>query len=216
MIHSRGFTMPRTLAEVVDPGRCALLVYDMQIGVCRQIADRQVVIERVSRCLEAARGAGMRVAWARHLSLPKPWMGLVQTRMAMAWQRTDDPDAVEPWFLPDNPATGIVPELTPRADEFVFDKLSMSAFEGTMLPFALRDLGLASIAMVGVALEIGIEPSARHAADLGFVPVVVEDACGFGSAEAAARSVAALRFAGDAVLTDTAAFGEALARPAVA
>jgi len=32
--------------------------------------------------------------------------------------------------------------------------------------------------IVGAVLEIGIEPTARHAADLGLLPVVVTDACG--------------------------------------
>jgi nicotinamidase-related amidase len=57
---------------------------------------------------------------------------------------------------------------------------------------------------VGIALEVGIEPSVRHAADLGFVPIVVTDACGTGNSEAATRSLAALTFAGDAILTDVA------------
>jgi len=30
--------------------------------------------------------------------------------------------------------------------------------------------------MAGIALEVGIEPTARHAADLGFIPVLVQDA----------------------------------------
>ena len=72
----------------------------------------------------------------------------------------------------------IVPELAPAADEAVFEKLTMSAFEGTPLDTVLRDCGVTSVAIVGVALEIGIEPTARHAADLGYVPVVIRDACG--------------------------------------
>jgi biuret amidohydrolase len=50
-------------------------------------------------------------------------------------------------------------------------------------------------------MEIGIEPSARHGADLGYIPVVIKDACGFGHRDAAARSIAGLEFAGDALLT---------------
>ena len=51
-------------------------------------------------------------------------------------------------------------------------------------------------------LEIGIEPTVRHAADLGYIPVVVTDACGAGHEEAARRSHATLDYAGDAILTD--------------
>jgi nicotinamidase-related amidase len=80
----------------------------------------------------------------------------------------------------------------------------MSAFEGTPLEFALRDAQVVAFAIVGVATEVGIEPTARHGADLGLIPVVVTDACGAGNAAAAKRSLDALATAGDAILTDIA------------
>ena len=76
----------------------------------------------------------------------------------------------------------------------------MSAFEGTPLAYVLRDCAVSTVVLAGVATEIGIEPTGRHAADLGFVPVLATDACGAGDAEAGERSLAALRFAGDALL----------------
>jgi nicotinamidase-related amidase len=81
----------------------------------------------------------------------------------------------------------------------------MSAFEGTPLSIALRDCGIRALALAGVALEVGIEPTARHAADLGLIPVLVTDACGFGSEEAARRSISALEFAGDTLFATTGA-----------
>jgi biuret amidohydrolase len=39
----------------------------------------------------------------------------------------------------------------------------MSAFAGTPLAMALRDLGIGSFAIAGVALEIGIAPTIWHA-----------------------------------------------------
>jgi nicotinamidase-related amidase len=65
---------------------------------------------------------------------------------------------VNPWFLRDAPEFQIVPELLPLPTEGVFDKLTMSAFEGTWLDFALRDCGINAFIIVGVATEIGIEP----------------------------------------------------------
>jgi hypothetical protein len=55
----------------------------------------------------------------------------------------------------------------------------------------------------GAATEIGIEPTARHGADLGYIPVLVTDACGAGNEEAAKRSIESLKFAGDALITNT-------------
>ena len=59
--------------------------------------------------------------------------------------------------------------------------------------------------IVGVALEVGIEPTVRHSADLGYIPIVVRDACGAGDAAAGDRALEALVFAGDAIVADTAA-----------
>ena len=121
----------------------------------------------------------------------------------MAWQRTDSPDQMNPWFLRDAPGFQIVPDLSPLPTEGVFDKLTMSAFEGTWLDFALRDCGINAFIIVGVATEIGIEPTIRHGADLGYIPVLVTDACSAGNKEAAKRSIESLKFAGDALITDT-------------
>jgi biuret amidohydrolase len=207
------FRIPRTLEEAVDPQEMALLVYDMQAGIVRQLADGARVVERVQRVLSVARDAGMRVFFTRHMSLPHELMGASQYRMAMAWQKVDRPERVKPWFLRDSPGFALAPELQPRASEAIFDKLAMSAFEGTPLEFALRDCGVVAVALVGIALEIGIEPTARHAADLGFLPVVVEDACGAGHPDAAARSIEGLRFAGDTLFADVATFSGLLSRP---
>jgi nicotinamidase-related amidase len=92
----------------------------------------------------------------------------------------------------------------------VFDKITMSAFEGTPLAIALRDCGIMSIAIAGIATEVGIEPTARHAADLCFIPVIIADACGAGDEAAAERSIEALRFAGDAFISDTETFTDLL------
>src|SRR5438874_9675006 len=199
-----GLSIPQTLQEVCDPQRIALLVYDMQVGILSQIKNADQVTRQASKVLTAARDAGVRVFFSRHLSLPKELMGMSQFRMAMAWQRIDSPDQVNPWFLRDAPGFQITPELLPRPTEGVSDKLTMSAFEGTWLDFALRDCGISAFIIVGVATEIGIDPTARHGADLGYIPVLVTDACGAGDEEAAKRSIESLKFTGDAILTDTA------------
>jgi biuret amidohydrolase len=198
-----GLSIPQTLEEVCDPQRVVLLVYDMQVGILSQIKNPEQITLQVLKVLIAAREAKVRVFFSRHLSLPKELMGMFQFRMAMAWQRADSPEEVNPWFLRDAPGFQIMPELEPRPTEGVFDKLTMSAFEGTWLDFALRDCGINAFIIVGVATEIGIEPTARHGADLGYIPVLINDACGAGNEEAAKRSIENLKFAGDTLITDT-------------
>jgi nicotinamidase-related amidase len=196
-----GLTIRQTLEDVCDAEALALVVYDMQVGIVSQIANGPQITERVVQVLEAARKAGIRVFFTRHMSLPKELMGAFQFRTAMAWQRVKSPEEIKPWFLRDAPGFHLVPEMNPQPSEAIFDKIAMSAFEGTPLDIALRDCGISAFAIAGIAMEIGIEPTVRHGADLGYIPVVIKDACGFGHRDAAERSIASLEFAGDTLLT---------------
>jgi nicotinamidase-related amidase len=148
-----GLDVPQNLKEACDPRRLALVVYDMQVGVLSQIQGGGAVAANVAEVLRAAREAGIRVFFLRHMSLPKELMGVFQLRMAMAWQRVS---------------------------------------------------GINAFIIVGVAMEIGIEPTVRHGADLGYIPIVVTDACGAGHPEAGERALASLRYMGDALFTDVA------------
>lgn len=212
MQHHRNLPIPDTLPDVCDPERMALIVYDMQVGVVSQLADGAEVTERAGRVLDAARRAGLRVFFTRHMSLPTELMGISQLRSAMAWQRKNRVEDVVSPFLRDSPGFRIVPELDPLDSEAIFDKLSMSAFEGTPLEFALRDAQVSAFAIVGVAIEVGLEPTVRHGADRGLIPVVVTDACGAGDHAAAKRSLDALATAGDAILTDISTITSLLGR----
>jgi|SRR6185437_2775645 len=207
-----GLDIPQTLEDACDPGSMALIVYDMQAGVLRQLPDGGAeAVARVARVLAAARAGGYPVFFTRHMSLPVRLMGTAQLRTAMAWQRTDNPDDVQSWFLRGTPGFEIVADLAPRDDEAVFDKLAMSAFAGTPMEMALRDLGVRAFAIAGVALEIGIAPTVWHAVDLGLIPVVVTDACGGRDQAAMGRVLDDFRFSGDALLTDVAAITPLLA-----
>jgi len=137
-----GLNIPRSLEDVCNPRDMALLVYDMQVGIVSQIKEGARVLARVAEVLAAARAARMRIFFTRHLSLPLELMGSFQFRMAMAWQRVDRPDQVRPWFLRGSSGFEISPELSPRSSEAIFDKITMSAFEGTPLAIALRDCGI--------------------------------------------------------------------------
>ena len=206
-----GLDVPVTIEDVCDPATMAFIVYDMQAGVLSQLPDGDETVERVSRVLAAARAGGYPVFYTRHMSLPPRLMGTAQLRTAMAWQHVDDPGKVQSWFLRDSPGFQIVADLSPRADEAIFDKLAMSAFTGTPMQMALRDLGVRAFAIGGVALEIGIAPTIWHAVDLGLIPVVVTDACGGRDRPAMQRVLDSIQFSGDALLTDVATITPLLA-----
>jgi biuret amidohydrolase len=212
MQQHRNLRIPDSLADACDPDRLALIVYDMQVGIVGQLSDGPQVTQQVMQVLDAARRAGVRVFFTRDMSLPTELMGVSQLRTAMAWQHKDRVEDVVSPFLRGSPGFELTPELAPRDSEAIFDKLTMSAFEGTPLEFALRDCQVTAFAIAGVAMEVGIEPTVRHGADLGFIPIVVTDACGAGHPTAAKRSLEGLAFTGDAILTDVATIAGLLAR----
>ncbi|MCM6773071.1 cysteine hydrolase [Nocardia sp. CDC159] len=202
MRHGNGLDIPEGLGDLCSPSRMALIVYDMQVGVLSQLEDGEQIVARVVRLVEAARRGGYPVIFLRHMFLPKRLSGRFALRMAMSWQQVDSVDEVRPILQRDTPGFQLSPELRPTEDEIVFDKTSMSAFEGTPLASTRRDLGIVSYAIAGVALEIGIAPTVTHSTDLGFVPVVVEDACGGKDKAAMGRALDDFAFQGNAVVTD--------------
>jgi nicotinamidase-related amidase len=199
--------MPNSVPpSYTDVERTALLVYDMQRGIAKQVSDAPRVIAACKAAIDAARRAGMRIAYSKHMSLPPAWLGSTQLRTAMAWQRVQNPQEVKSWFSRGSDAAEIVPELAPADNDLVVEKFAMSALTGTSLDFALRDCGIVNLVIVGIALEIGIEPTVRSATDLGLVPVVLTDACGWGNQAAGQRALETMKFVGEAILIDTATF----------
>jgi biuret amidohydrolase len=198
-----GLDIPETLADALQPSTLALVVYDMQVGVLGQIPDGDRVLANVLRVLAAARERRVRTVFSRHYSMPTELAGVYQLRQAKVWQGKTRASETHALVDRGSPGFALAPELAPRASEAVLDKITMSVFEGTPLDIVLRDCGVRAYLIAGVALEVGIEPTVRHSADLGYIPVVVRDACGSGDAAAGERTLESLRFAGDAILADT-------------
>jgi nicotinamidase-related amidase len=175
----------------------------MQVGILGQIPDGPRVLGNVVRVLAAAREQRVRTVFLRHYSMPTELAGVYQLRQRKVWQGKAHASETRPLVDRGAPGFELAPELEPHASEAVIDKITMSAFEGTPLDIVLRDCGVRTYLIVGVALEVGIEPTVRHSADRGYVPIVVRDACGSGDAAAGERALESLEFAGDAVVTDT-------------
>src|SRR5580658_3977245 len=214
MQRAYGLDIPGSLDDLCDPRRMALIVYDMQVGIVSQIPDAAGITRRVIDVIEAARAGGFRIIYTRHMYLPKEIAGVSQLRTAMAWQHVDRVGDVKPHFLRDSPEFELTPEISPNASEAVFDKITMSAFVGTPLDIVLRDCGIESFAIMGIALEIGIEPTPRAATALGSLPVLISDAWGWGDKPAAARSLATLETFGGSVKTDVNTIGPLFRRAA--
>jgi nicotinamidase-related amidase len=92
-----GLSVPTSLADLLDSARLALVVYDMQVGICSQIVGGATVIAAVERVLEATRAAGIRTVFTRHMSLPLELIGVMPYSHGMAaHRRSDESEAVVP------------------------------------------------------------------------------------------------------------------------
>lgn len=198
-----GLEVPESLRDALDPATLAFVVYDMQAAILAQIAERARVLANVRRLLAAARERGVRTVFTRHYFMPTELAGVYQLRQAKIWQGKNRAADTRPLIPHGSAGFQLVDALDPQPGEAIVDKITMSAFEGTPLDIVLRDCGVRAYLIAGVATEVGIEPTVRHSTDLGYIPIVVRDACGAGDHAAGERALESMAFAGDAIITST-------------
>jgi nicotinamidase-related amidase len=67
-----GLRVPQSLQDIVQPSRCALIVYNMQVGIVPQLSSGLEIQARCVTLVDAARNAGLRIFHTRHsASQPK-------------------------------------------------------------------------------------------------------------------------------------------------
>ena len=79
--------------------------------------------------------------------------------------------------------------VKPQAIDLVLDKSAASIFIGTNFEYLMRNRGINTLIFTGIATEMGVESSARDAANRGFFPVVVSDCVSSSNKEAHERSL---------------------------
>jgi nicotinamidase-related amidase len=81
-------------------------------------------------------------------------------------------------------ASEIVPQAGVQRGDLIITKRRWGAFSGTQLEEQLRTAGVTTVVIGGIATNVGVESTARHAAGLGFAVVTVENACTYRDAAA--------------------------------
>ncbi len=191
--------VPSSLAEIADPSRTALVVWDMQAGIGARAHNLAQLLPAIRALLDAARASGAFVVWSRHVAPPIELTAPAGLRALMKRQNVNDPAQVTPFMQAGTPDVEIVPALDPRPDEPIIEKSTPSFFIGTPLELRLRARGIETLVLAGVATEQGIEMTARHALALGLFAIVAEDAVGSFSLAGHELGLAYLRTAVDVV-----------------
>lgn len=120
------------------------------------------------RLRDAARRAGIPVIYTNVVYQPGGTDGGVFFRKVPALKV----------FVAGNPLGDWPDGLEPAADELVISKQYASAFFGTSLAATLTAAGVDTLLITGVTTSGCIRATCIDACSHGFIPIVVEDACG--------------------------------------
>jgi gluconolactonase len=163
----------------LDPGRCALIIQDMQNDVIIEggaFADSgapahaiaQNAVANVADLAAACRSAGVPVIHVWYI-VEQGAPGLRQN--APLFQGVLESNGLVRGTWGAAPADG----LEPQDGDHVVEKMRMNGFYETRLDILLRGLGADTILITGAWTNMSIEHTARHGADAGYQVVVASD-----------------------------------------
>jgi gluconolactonase len=163
----------------LDPGRCALIIQDMQNDViieggafadsgAPEHAVAQNAVANVADLAAACRSAGVPVIHVWYI-VEKGARGLKQNAPLFEGVKESDGLVRGSWGAA--PADG----LEPQDGDHVVEKMRMNGFFQTRLDVLLRGLGAETILITGAWTNMSIEHTARHGADAGYEVIVASD-----------------------------------------
>jgi len=150
-----------------DQGVCARLKALGDQVVAQYYTDRlRLITPNIRRLLDAFRSLRMEVIHTHVMSLTRD--GRDRSREHKDLNIHRPPGTME---------AQIIEELAPAEDEIVLSKTCGSVFNGTMIDYILRNIGIQNLVVAGVVTSGCVENTVRDAADRSYSVIVVEDAC---------------------------------------
>jgi len=173
----------------IQPGRCALLIIDMQRdflesggfgeALGNDVSQLRRTIEPNRRLLNAWRKAGLAVIHTREGHRPDlsdlPLAKKVRGRAKMS---IGDLGPMGRILVRGEAGHDIIPELYPLPHEPIIDKPGKGAFFATDLHAILRHRGVEQLVITGVTTEVCVNTTVREANDRGYNCLVPEDCVG--------------------------------------
>ena len=164
-----------------EPKRTCLLLIDTQNYVWNpEVAQRQpyfdaqvrrVALPNLRRLIDAVRGAGGEVMYT-----------VMENYTKDGRDRSLD-YKLSRFFIPKGSWDAKVLEaVAPGDDDIVLPKTSSGVFNSTNIEYLLRNIGIDTLVVTGFLTDQCVDHTVRDAADRGFYPVCVSDACATHSA----------------------------------
>jgi biuret amidohydrolase len=167
-----------SLDDLVAPAHTAIVTQECQGAVIgpdaglAMLADeaRRVALPNIAKLLPAARAAGVRVV---HCVVQRRADGLGSNHNAKIFSIGRG----EVNILPGTPGAAVLPELGPEPTDLVLGRWhGVGPMGGTDLDVVLRNLGVSTIVVVGVSLNIAIPNVVMDAVNAAYRVVVPRDA----------------------------------------
>jgi nicotinamidase-related amidase len=173
----------------VDPGRCALVIIDMQRdflepggfgeALGNDVSQLRKIVAPLHALLGAARDAGITVIHTREGHRPDMTDApRAKVERGTPSMRIGDRGPMGRILIRGEVGHDIIPELYPVAGEPVLDKPGKGAFYQTDLDLMLRNRGVETLLVCGVTTEVCVHTTVRDANDRGYRCIVVGDCCG--------------------------------------
>jgi nicotinamidase-related amidase len=167
-----------SLADLAAPAHTAIVTQECQGAVIgpdaglAQLAEeaRRVALPNIARLLPVARAVGVRVV---HCVVQRRPDGLGSNHNAKIFAIGHG----EVNILPGTPGTAVLPELGPQPTDLVLSRWhGVGPMGGTDLDAVLRNLGVSTIVVVGVSLNIAIPNIVMDAVNAAYGVIVPRDA----------------------------------------
>lgn len=170
--------MAPTLAELVEPGRCALVINECQNGVVGEeavfpaLADAaRAAVSAVARLTKAARAANVPVI---HAVAHRRADGLGASTNARIFAAAAKSGVV---LEPGSDAAAVVDRIGVEGTDIVLARLhGVGPMWGTQMESVLRSLGARTVIASGVSVNVGVTNLIMDCVNAGFQVVLPRDA----------------------------------------
>lgn len=174
--------MPLDLAALLDPAHTAVVTSEVQNGVVGErsalpelaAAAASEMLPALGRLLPVARAAGVQVVHCTAYRRADGKGANANARLFLGVRRSPVP------LLPGTPAVEVVPELGPAPEDLVLTRThGLDPMSGTDLDPVLRNLGVRTIVVTGVSVNVAVTNLVMDAVNRGYSVVLPRDAvCG--------------------------------------
>jgi len=173
--------MPTDVKEIANPRTTALMLMEIQQAVIgkatpplftalRDSAEKIGLAANAGRLLRAARGAGVKVFHCPAFHRPGQEGFITNCRLAQAVKRADMPMGLG------SEGADFLPEVKPQGDEFIMWRFhSPTLFHDSSLDSVCRNLGITTVVLTGLSLNLGIIGSTIEAINRNYRVLIPTD-----------------------------------------